>query len=361
MKSLTAVDLFSGCGGLSLGMREAGFQVVGAVEVDATAAETYRTNHPNTTLVEKDICSVTGTELLREIGAEAVSLVMGCAPCQGFCSLTRKAKKPDPRNRLVLEMSRVIDEVRPSAVMMENVPGLLTSGKDIFRRFVDDLEGRGYVCEYDVLQMADYGVPQNRRRLVLLAGKGFRIPLPEPTHARDPQPGSGLVPWVTLLGATGRRPAPVTLSAAKRDGGPQRHNWHVVRDLQPQTKRRLRAAMPGKTWRCVDESLRPECHRNGYVGFTNTYGRMTWDEISVTITAGCTTPCKGRFGHPDRRRFTISVREAALVQTFPEDYAFVTDYIDAVCDLIGNAVPPRFAETLGRTIRRALESRHDVD
>ena len=152
--------------------------------------------------------------------------------------------------------------------------------------------------------------------------------------------------------------APVTLRTANGNGGPQSHSWHIVRDLQPQTKARLKAAEPGKTWLQVDEAVRPKCHRNGYKGFTNVYGRMAWDEAAPTITAGCTTACKGRFGHPDKRRYTISVREAALLQTFPENYQFATDQIDGVCDLIGNAVPPLFAKLAGRQILNAIKRHH---
>src|SRR5262249_20484712 len=119
----------------------------------------------------------------------------------------------------------------------------------------------------------------------------------------------------------------------------------------------LRAALPGKTWLTVDESVRPECHQGTYDGFTNVYGRMSWDQASPTITGGCTTPAKGRFGHPDRRRYTISVREAAILQTFPENHRFQSDHMDHVCDLIGNAVPPLYAKIAGRAVYAALDKR----
>jgi DNA (cytosine-5)-methyltransferase 1 len=134
----------------------------------------------------------------------------------------------------------------------------------------------------------------------------------------------------------------------------------VVRDLQERTRRRLKAAQPGKSWLSVEESLRPDCHRAGYNGFTNVYGRMNWDALAVTVTSGCTTPCKGRFGHPDRRRTTISVREAASLQTFPNSYAFLTDHMDAVCEMIGNAVPPEFAKLIGIQITKTLGEHYDA-
>ena len=156
------------------------------------------------------------------------------------------------------------------------------------------------------------------------------------------------------------QPRPIVMSKARKNGGPRKFKWHVVRDLQPQVAARLDAAIPGKTWLGLKESIRPQCHRSGYEGFTNTYGRMSWKQTPVTMTGGCTTPCKGRFGHPNKKsRTTISVREAALIQTFPRGYKFETDRMEVVCDMIGNAVPPKFAGVAGKRIREELE-KHDA-
>jgi len=346
-----AIDVFSGSGGLTVGLKKSGFNVVGAVEIEPHAFATYKANHPEVQAYKQDIRTVKGKSLLELSPSGVVDLLSGCPPCQGFSALTAKYKRSDPRNELILEMSRLVEEIQPNMVMMENVPGLPTKGSKFFKQLLTKLDLLGYITEWGILQVADYGVPQSRQRLVLLAGKGFPIHLPRPTHSKTAR--DGLTQWITLRDAIGFMPEPIVLADTKSNGGPQQYNWHVIRSISSDTIKILKAAQPGASRFKIPEELRPPCHKNREDGFNNVYGRMSWDQVSSTITGGCTTVSKGRFGHPEQDR-TISVREAALLQTFPIDYIFDTPYMDHVCEMIGNALPCNFAQVLGTQCMAAL-------
>lgn len=340
--TLSAIDLFAGGGGLTVGLKEAGFTVAAAVEIEEHALATYESNHPEVKLVKRDITDVSGAYLKELTGLESVDLLAGCPPCQGFTSLNRY-RKDDPRNNLILEMSRLAKELRPRAIMMENVHGLTTKGNHLYEKLKRKLEGElGYVLEEDVLEAADYGVPQRRRRLVLLGGLGFKIRIPKRTHSEKEE--SGLNRWKSVRETIGEMKPPLTLKEANAQNTVQPH-WHVVRTLSQKNMDRIRVVEPGKNRSHIPEHLRPDCHKGIQKGFGNVYGRMEWDQPSPTITGGCTTFSKGRFGHPEANR-TISVREAALLQTFPPGYIFDTPYMDYVCNIIGNALPCEFARVL---------------
>lgn len=349
--TFNAIDLFAGGGGLTLGLKRAGFFVVAAVENEPHAYATLVANHAEIKAFKQDIRTINGTYLTGLARPGNIDLLAGCPPCQGFTSLTSKYKRADPRNELISEMARLVEEIRPRAVMMENVPGLAKRGKYLLDVFLERIDRMGYKPTIDILQVADYGVPQYRRRLVVLAGYGFEIPMPKPTHSRDEQ--NGLPPWRTVKDAIGSMPEPITLSEAKKLDMIERSNWHIVRSMSEENKLRIKYAKPGEIRTSIPEDLRPKCHRDSYVGFYNVYGRMAWDEVAPTITGGCTTFSKGRFGHPEQDR-TISVREAALLQTFPPDYKIDTPYIDYACSIVGNALPCDFAEVVARQCYEAL-------
>jgi len=350
----TAVDLCCGAGGLTLGLKRAGFNVVAGVELYPEIAKTYKANHPEVKLLIKNVREVTGEELFELTGLKSIDLLAGCPPCQGFSKLTDKFHRIDPRNNLVLEMARLAQELSPKIVMMENVSGLATRGKPILDELVRRLERLGYIVNKEVLQLANYGVPQSRRRLVLLAGKGFYVPMPKRTHCEQGDKEAKLKPWLTLKDVLKGNKEPVTLAQALREGGPEKFNWHVVRDLTEKSIQRYKVTRPGDSRYSLPMSLRPKCHQNSDKGFPNVYGRISWNKVSPTITGGCTTPAKGRFGHPEQLR-TLSVREAATIQTFPKNFALITNYMDTACDLVGNALPYKFACKTARTCLSILK------
>lgn len=352
----TAVDLFCGGGGLTVGIKQAGFRVLSAVEIEPHAFSTYKANHPEVNAFKQDIRLISGEDLISDVGERKIDLLAGCPPCQGFSSLTAKYHREDPRNELLKEFQRLVREIMPRAIMMENVPGLAKTA--IFNDFLNELRTLGYETSHKVLEVADFGIPQTRRRLVLLAGLGFAIPIPSPTHSREGR--NGLPSWRTLRDAIDGFPEPNTLSETQRLGGPRAVKWHVVRDLSEINKKRLKHTQSGTSRAELPIELRPNCHRDSDQGFSNVYGRLSWDKPSATVTSGCTTLSKGRFGHPDKQR-TISVREAATIQTFPDEYIIDTDYMDRACSIVGNALPCRFAEIMAEACNLALSESHRTD
>ena len=352
-RQLVAIDLFSGGGGLSVGLKQAGFLVSAAVEYDKHACATYSANHVGTVLFTKDIRKVTGKELLSTSPTGKIDLIAACPPCQSFSSLTSKYKTKDSRDELINEFARLVKEIKPSTLMMENVPGLTKKGAHLFDPVIRNLKKLGYKVTYQVLDVANYGVPQRRRRLVVLASLENELQIPSPTHSEDAS--TGLPSWRTVKDAISKHPEPLTLADTKAVGGPKKHNWNVVRTLAPQNVARLKATKAGEGRSALPQALRPKCHKSNE-GFSNVYGRMSWDRPSPTITGGCTTLSKGRFGHPTKVR-TISVREAASLQTFPNDYVFDTEFIDKACIIIGNALPPLFAKHMASVCAKSLKGR----
>jgi DNA (cytosine-5)-methyltransferase 1 len=334
-----AIDLFAGCGGLTEGLKQAGFRVVAAVEVDELAAKTYRLNHPRVAM-RGDICRVKGTELMRTLRFRRaeLDLLAGCPPCQGFSSmrtLNGTKRVADRRNVLVDEYLRLVRSLRPKAVMFENVPGLASRRR--FQDFVRALKRLRYHVVWDVLDAADYGVPQRRRRLILLA-----------VHEHD----------VGFAKATGRKRG--VRGAIKQLTRPARSRdpLHKIIGTRSDRIRELIRLIPknGGSRRDLPKRKWLECHK-GFRGFHDVYGRMRWSEVAPTITGGCLNPSKGRFLHPEHNR-AITVREAALLQTFPAAYQFATDRgFYPIAEMIGNALPPEFIRRQAGQVIRALRAK----
>lgn len=334
---LTAVDLFAGAGGLSLGLSDADFEVVGAVELDPLAAETYRINHAGTHLWECDVRHVAGPEMLDTLDLRVgeLDLLASCPPCQGFSSvrtLNGGRQIDDARNDLIEEVARLIHEIQPRAIMMENVPALLNEERR--DRFVEDLQAMDYDVKDTVLDVRDFGVPQRRSRYVLLAVQGGKSRFaPRARRVKSVREAIGDLP---AAGASGD---------PLHDHGEKRHANVVERIALTPPDGGSRTDLP--------DSWQLDCHRR-CEGFFDIYGRMTWDDVAPTITGGCVNPSKGRFLHPVENR-SITLREAAVLQGFPPDYQFsMKRGKHAAAAMVGNALPPPFIERHARAIARSL-------
>ena len=331
------MDLFSGCGGLSFGLKRAGFAVMGAVELDPTASATYQRNHRKVQILNQDIRSIQPRKWMRELGLNPgdLDLLAGCPPCQGFSRLrTRNGanRNADPRNMLAKQMLRFVTIFRPKAVMMENVPGL--KDRKVFRDFRRGLEELGYKVNWDIKDVQFYGVPQRRRRLILLAGKGFEIPFaPESKKLRTVRQTIGAL---THAGAS----------------GDQLHDFPETRSVKVRDLI-LRIPKNGGSRLALPQEDQLPCHQ-GCDGFNDIYGRMAWDKVAPTITSGCFNPSKGRFLHPEENR-CITMREAALLQSFPVHFK-VPEYVTKteVALMLGNALPPEFIRRHATEIRIAV-------
>ena len=372
MKRIKAIDLFSGCGGVSIGLMQAGFEVVSAVEIDKDAVTAYK-NYPllkNVNVLQEDICKLSGMEILQAGGIEPdeLYLLAGCPPCQKFSMQNRinysDESKIDEVKKLLMQYLRIIEEVHPPFILMENVPGIRSSfGGRILKEFIDRLqnnlrdEKQRYFVQSNVVNAADYGVPQARKRFVLhairydlygaLSDKGLSWSLPKQTHSKSGQ--GRFSKWVTVRAAFEGLPK---ISAGQRYSDEKIKNHDCANLSSVNIKRMQIIRANGGTRTSLPPDLVLNCHKK-YSGHTDVYGIMNPDEPSPTITGGCLSYSKGRFGHPFEDR-AISAREAARLQTFPDDYIFGESLTKTALQ-IGNAVPIKLVEASAKEILSTIE------
>lgn len=347
MAKLTAIDLFSGCGGSALGFQKSGFDIRVAIDVDYWSTETYKRNHQNTVVLTDDIRYVSGEQLLKLacLKKRQLSVLLACPPCQGFSFARSNGSSYDPRNELVFEFVRLAKEMLPKIIAMENVPGLSRGkGKGIFLETVSQLNKIGYKTISGVLNASDYGVPQNRRRVILLGTRlnRVRLKLPVPTYGEKETKSK-----VTVRDAIKNLPI---ISWGKKDADDLMHVSANLSDIN--FKRMKTTPHNGGGWKDWPEDLKLDCHKKSNGGHGDVYGRMRWDEPSPTLTGGCTAISKGRFGHPEQNR-AISLREASRLQSFPDTYIFEGPFTN-IAKQIGNAVPPLLAQAIAETVKTAL-------
>ncbi len=340
-RSISCVDLFCGAGGLTYGLVKSGIKVTVGIDLDPSCRYPFEANNPDAKFIENDIKNFTSKDINCLFDKRSIKLLAGCAPCQPFSTYShRYDNKRDGKWELLNQFTRLVKKVSPELVTMENVPALVNN--EVFHKFVRILKRHKYHVWYDVVDCSKYGVPQSRKRTVLLASK--------------------LGP-VRMINPTRRKPKTVRETIEKLDpiiAGEtnSKDKLHVASSLSDINLKRIRASNPGGTWHDWPKHLRAKCHqKNTGRTFISVYGRMSWDAVGPTVTTQCYGYGNGRFGHPEQDR-AISLREAAMLQSFPKTYKFVgkgklVEFV-SIGRLIGNAVPVKLGEAIGKSLIRHI-------
>ena len=346
---LRAIDFFCGGGGMTNGLIQAGINVIAGVDLDPEAKETYECNNRGATFVNADLNRLHTDYFEKKMGVERFDddmIFVGCSPCQ-FYSIIRSSKEKSIKTKdLLLRFRRFVDYYRPGYLLIENVPGILTNKDSAWKEFLPFLEKAGYNnlqlgnCKYDIVNMKNYGIGQNRKRFSLIATRlerSVHLPVKDNNelHVQD------------IIGDVNLFPR---IEAGTRDANKLR--FHSTRSLTDINMRRIqRVHHDGGTRMDFkdDPALQLKCYEGKDNSFRDVYGRMYWNKPSPTITTKFLSISNGRFGHPEQDR-GISIREGAALQSFPYEYRFETDSITTAARIIGNAVPPEYGRRLGQTI-----------
>lgn len=329
-------DFFSGCGGTSLGFQNLGFKIIGALDSDKDSAITFRCNFPKSKFIEKDIRNVKPKDIsnIIQCSGKGPLLFCGCAPCQPFSNQRRMVAEDDKRKTLLCEFQRFVEFWKPDFIFLENVPGLqrLNKAEGVIKKFTNKLHKLKYDFDTEVVQASSLGVPQIRKRFILIAAsKKYKI-----------LPIKSIIEKYYGLSPTTRdfiQDLPPISAGETHNKIPN----HVAANLSFINLQRIRITPEGGDRRDWPSKIKIGCHKN-YKGHTDVYGRMKWDAPASTLTTRCVSYSNGRFGHPEQDR-AISVREAARLQTFPDNFIF-SGSLNSCARQVGNAVPPLMAERI---------------
>lgn len=344
MRQIEAIDLFCGIGGLTYGLRKAEINVLAGLDNDSSCSYPYEKNN-SSKFISADISTYDFEEMKRMYSSDSIRVLVGCAPCQPFSSHTFKAKNKEDDNRwnLIDYFLKAVEVLSPHVISMENVLGLTKTS--IFKGFLGELKQLGYHVDYKVVYCPNYGIPQNRTRLVLLGSRLGEISVPQKTHSKN-----NYVKVSDIIGALPK------IEAGETD---KKDVLHRAKNLFPINLERIKQSKPKGTWRDWDESLLPKCYKKeSGQSYTAVYGRMSWDDIAPTITTQFYNYGSGRYGHPEQNR-ALSLREGALLQTFPDSYDFGKEiFLGRTGRHIGNAVPPRLGFVIGETITEHVDQHY---
>jgi DNA (cytosine-5)-methyltransferase 1 len=344
LTGFSAVDVFCGAGAVTHGLIKAGMPVNAGIDNDESCKYAYEKNN-KARFINKDVRRLSGTFVRGLYPDKDIKILVGCAPCQPFSKFTQKNKKrkEDEKWRLLYAFSGLIEKVKPHVISMENVNEI--TNQKVFTDFIETLESLKYHVSWKSVYCPDYGIPQSRRRLVLLASKLGKIELMPKTH--EP------LQYKTVRQTIGK------LEPIENGETSRKDTLHRASKLSPLNKKRIEHSKPGGTWLDWDEELRAPCHRKKTgCSYTGVYSRMEWDKPSPTITTQFYSYGTGRFGHPEQDR-ALSLREGALLQTFPKYYDFIDPKekfsMNRTGIHIGNAVPVKLGLVIGKSIMNHLK------
>jgi DNA (cytosine-5)-methyltransferase 1 len=340
--SIATVDLFCGAGGLTHGFEQAGLPVKVGYDIDPACRFPYEHNN-KAKFILQDIENVSGSDLAEHFSGSSIKILAGCAPCQPFSNYSRRYNDKQSKWKLLQDFVRLVKESEPDIISMENV--LQLKYHSVFQEFIENLENLKYYLEPYEVNCLNYGIPQSRRRLVLLASKFGKINLIPATHNKGK--------YETVRKTIEHLEPLAAGEKSKTD------KLHICSKLSNLNLKRIQASKPGGTWRDWPPELIAKCHRKKTgKSYPSVYGRMEWDKPGPTITTQCFGFGNGRFGHPEQDR-AITLREAALLQTFPADYQFIASNENlaaiSIGRLIGNAVPVKLGAVIGRSILAHLQ------
>lgn len=339
---INAVDLFCGVGGLTKGVANTGINVIAGIDLDIDCKYAYTTNNQSK-FIHASVSEIKSETISSLYPKESIKILMGCAPCQPFSTYNNKKGKVRHKDWFLLNsFAEHIKKIQPDVISMENVPSLEKEG--IFQDFLNTLKENNYFVSYEIVNAADYGVPQRRRRLLLLASKYGKIKLIAPTHKNN---------QITVKDAIGN------LDEIKAGEIDENDMLHTASSLSELNLERIKHSKQGGTWRDWPQEILPECYKKQSGStYSAVYGRMCWDDVAPTLTTQFTRYGTGRYGHPTQNR-AISLREGAILQSFPIDYKF-TENINydktKVARHIGNAVPVKLGEAIGESIKQHLKT-----
>lgn len=342
-RAIKAVDFFCSGGGMSYGMQQAGIEILAGIDFDNTCKDTYEANIKGAEFIHADVFDLKESDLENRLSLTKNNdnlLLIGCSPCQFWSIINTDKEKSTKSKDLLKEFRRFVEYFLPGFVVVENVPGVLRRKSESgLEDFIEWFKSNGYSVHFDVHEVSNYGVPQHRRRFTLIASRVVETELvPKKLNQKK----------LTVRDVLGIHNGFPKVKAGHKDNSAFLHTVAGLKDINLQ-RLAVTEKDGGNRLSYADSDLAPECHKNDNVNFKDSYGRMWWDRPSPTITTKFFSISNGRFAHPEEDR-AISLREGAILQSFPKNYIFKTTSIANTSRMIGNAVPPKYAEAIGKAI-----------